>query len=115
MSKATCGCLYDCQISLPLIQATLLSRERTWPNANRPPIWIGTAGQNSDKDFAGSSDFLRPVAKMRQALTFLATIQSHNSDMKTLAVISILALLAISGAVYTDQVLTGDRQSAQTD
>jgi hypothetical protein len=52
---------------------------------------------------------------MRQALTFLATIHSHNSNMKTLAVISILALLAISGAVYTDQLLTGDRRSVQTD
>ena len=53
--------------------------------------------------------------KIRQALTFLATIQSHNLGMKTLAVISILALLAISGAVYTDQILTGDRHSAQMD
>jgi Tfp pilus assembly protein PilE len=33
--------------------------------------------------------------------------------MKTLAVISILALLTISGAAYTDQVLTGNRQAAQ--
>jgi hypothetical protein len=30
--------------------------------------------------------------------------------MKTLAVISILALLAISGAAYTDQILTSDQQ-----
>ena len=29
--------------------------------------------------------------------------------MKTLAVISILALLTISGAAYTDQILTGDQ------
>jgi hypothetical protein len=33
--------------------------------------------------------------------------------MKTLAVISILALLAISGAAYTDQLLTSDQQAAQ--
>ena len=33
--------------------------------------------------------------------------------MKTLAVISILALLTISGAAYTDQMLTGERQAAQ--
>jgi hypothetical protein len=43
---------------------------------------------------------------------------SHNlksqSDMKTLAVISILALLTISGAAYTDLVLTGGRQSTQS-
>jgi hypothetical protein len=33
--------------------------------------------------------------------------------MKTLAVISILALLTISGAAYTDQVLTSDQHAAQ--
>jgi len=33
--------------------------------------------------------------------------------MKTLAVISILALLTISGAAYTDQVLTSDQHATQ--
>jgi hypothetical protein len=33
--------------------------------------------------------------------------------MKTLAVISILALLTISGAAYTDQLFTGDQQMTQ--
>jgi hypothetical protein len=33
--------------------------------------------------------------------------------MKTLAVISILALLTISGAALTDQFLTGGQQMAQ--
>ena len=33
--------------------------------------------------------------------------------MKTLAVISILALLTISGAAYTDQVLVSDQNAAQ--
>jgi len=33
--------------------------------------------------------------------------------MKTLAVISILALLTISGAAYTDQVFTGDQLTTQ--
>jgi hypothetical protein len=33
--------------------------------------------------------------------------------MKTLAVISILALLTITGAVYTDQVLVSKQQLAQ--
>ena len=47
---------------------------------------------------------------MRQALTFLATIQIELGGMKTLAVISILALLTISGAAYTDQLFTGDQQ-----
>jgi hypothetical protein len=50
---------------------------------------------------------------MRQALTFLATIEKDDHGMKTLAVISILALLTISGAAYTDQLLTGDQQTAQ--
>ena len=57
--------------------------------------------------------FLLFVPKMRQALTSLATIENDDHDMKTLAVISILALLAISGAAYTDQVLTGELQTAQ--
>jgi hypothetical protein len=33
--------------------------------------------------------------------------------MKTLAVITILALLTISGAAWTDQILTSDQQMAQ--
>jgi hypothetical protein len=33
--------------------------------------------------------------------------------MKTLAVISILALLTISGAAYTDQLFTGERQTTE--
>jgi hypothetical protein len=53
------------------------------------------------------------VHKTRQALTFLATIENDDHGMKTLAVISILALLTISGAAYTDQLLTGDQQTAQ--
>jgi hypothetical protein len=50
---------------------------------------------------------------MRQALTFLATIENDHQGMKTLAVISLLALLAITGAAYTDQILTSDQQTAQ--
>jgi hypothetical protein len=50
---------------------------------------------------------------MRQALTFSATIQIDLGGMKTLAVISILALLTISGAACTDQLLTGDQQTTQ--
>ena len=57
--------------------------------------------------------FLRFVQKKRQALTFLATINNDHQAMRTLAVISILALLAISGAAYTDQILTSDQQVAQ--
>ena len=50
---------------------------------------------------------------MHQALTFLATIQIDAADMKALAVISILALLTISGAAYTDHLFTGDHQTIQ--
>ena len=46
---------------------------------------------------------------MRQALTFLATIRNDGSLMQTLAVISILALLAIGGAAYTDQLFTNEQ------
>ena len=53
------------------------------------------------------------VPKMRQPLTFLATIENDDCGMKTLAVISLLALLTISGAAYTDQLLTSDQQTAQ--
>jgi hypothetical protein len=47
---------------------------------------------------------------MRQALTFLATFKIDHQPMQTLAVISILALLTISGAAYTDQLLTSEQQ-----
>jgi hypothetical protein len=53
------------------------------------------------------------VPKTRQALTVLATIQIDFGGMKTLAVISILALLTISGAAYTDQLFTGDQQTTR--
>ena len=52
-------------------------------------------------------------SKRRQVLTFLATFENDLRGMKTLAVISILALLTISGAAYTDQILTSDQQTAQ--
>jgi hypothetical protein len=57
--------------------------------------------------------FLLFVPKMRQPLTSLATIENDDHGMKTLAVISILALLTITGAAYTDQLLTGDQRTAQ--
>jgi hypothetical protein len=52
------------------------------------------------------------VLKMRQALTFSATIGRDDHPMRTLAVISILALLTISGAVVSDQILTSGQPSA---
>jgi hypothetical protein len=53
------------------------------------------------------------VLKMRQTQTFLATIRHHDLAMKTLAVISLLALLTITGAAYTDQLLTSEQGTAQ--
>jgi hypothetical protein len=57
--------------------------------------------------------FLLLAPKMRQALTLLATIENDDCGMKTLAVISILALLTISGAACTDLLLTSGQQTAQ--
>jgi hypothetical protein len=57
--------------------------------------------------------FLGFVLKKRQALTFSATIQNDDDLMKTLAVISILALLTISGAVLSDLILTSDQHATQ--
>lgn len=53
------------------------------------------------------------VPKMSQTLTFLATIENDHRGMKTLAVISILALLTVTGAAFTDQLLTSDQQAMQ--
>jgi hypothetical protein len=49
------------------------------------------------------------VPKMHKWLTHLATIRIDLQTMKTLAVISILALLTIGGAAYTDQLFTSDQ------
>jgi hypothetical protein len=53
------------------------------------------------------------VPNLDQAQTFLATIEIDPLAMKILAVISILALLTITGAAYTDQLLTSDQETAQ--
>jgi hypothetical protein len=53
------------------------------------------------------------VPKTHQALTFLATIGRKVPAMKTMAFIAILALLTISGAAISDQLLTADQQIAQ--
>jgi hypothetical protein len=57
--------------------------------------------------------FLAIVLKMHQTQTLLATIDDDDLVMKTLALISILALLTITGAAYTDQLLTSDQETAQ--
>ena len=46
-------------------------------------------------------------------MTFLGTIENHGLAMNALAVISILALLAITGAAYGDQLWTGDQGTVQ--
>lgn len=53
------------------------------------------------------------VPKLRQALTDLATIGTHPGGMQFLAMISILALLTVSGAVVSDRILTADQHVAQ--
>lgn len=53
------------------------------------------------------------VAKSDQALTFLATIGTDLGTMKFLALISILALLTVSGAAISDQILTAGQHVAQ--
>ena len=50
---------------------------------------------------------------MRRTETLLATIGTDDLGMKTVGVISILALLTITGAAFTDQFLTSDRQTVQ--
>jgi len=48
---------------------------------------------------------------MSQALTFSATIRNDvNHMLQTITVITLLALLTISGAVISDQVLTNQGQ-----
>ena len=91
------------------------------PEINLPSMTIEVAERRPSTE-SGSSPGGRRVGprlfpwfdeKRRQALTFLATFENDHRGMNTLAVISILALLTISGAAYTDQIRTGDRQTAQ--
>jgi len=53
------------------------------------------------------------VAKLRRALTFLATIGTDLPPMKFLGMISLLALLTISGAAISDLFLTADQHVAR--
>jgi hypothetical protein len=53
------------------------------------------------------------VAEMHETQTFLATIETDHGTMQTLAVISILALLTITGAAYSDQRLVSEQGTAQ--
>ena len=57
--------------------------------------------------------FLLFVNKTRQAQTFFATIEHNHRGYENVGIISILALLTISGAAYTDQLLTSGHQTTQ--
>ncbi|TYL89777.1 hypothetical protein FXB40_34440 [Bradyrhizobium rifense] len=57
--------------------------------------------------------FLGIVPKLRHAQTLLATIGTDQGDMQFLAMISVLALLTISGAAVSDRFLTADQHVAQ--
>jgi hypothetical protein len=51
--------------------------------------------------------------KKNHRLPFFATIEAERSVMKTLLVISVLALLTIAGAVLADQILTSSEGTEQ--
>jgi hypothetical protein len=53
------------------------------------------------------------VQKMHRSLTFWPQSGPTVEPMKTLAVISLLALLTLTGAAYTDQLFTSDQGTAQ--
>jgi hypothetical protein len=53
------------------------------------------------------------VPKRDRTLTFSATIRRDVNQMKTITVITILALLTISGAVVSDQILTSQDLASQ--
>jgi hypothetical protein len=53
------------------------------------------------------------VPKRDRTLTFSATIRRDVNQMQTITVITILALLAVSGAVVSDQVLTSQDLASQ--
>ena len=50
---------------------------------------------------------------MRQVATFFAAIRRNLAAMRILAFISLLALLAITGAVYTDLMFTSEQVVSQ--
>jgi hypothetical protein len=51
------------------------------------------------------------VPKTRQALTFSATISADVNVMQTITVITILALMTISGAAISDRILTSQERA----
>ena len=57
--------------------------------------------------------FLGIVPKLRQTQTDLAIIGADHGGMQFLAMISVLALLTMSGAAVSDRLLTADQPVAQ--
>jgi len=54
------------------------------------------------------------VPKRSQRQTFSATFRGDVNEMQTITIITILALLTISGAVISDQMLTSQEQQSVT-
>jgi len=70
------------------------------------------AEANAVAEFRWTRSFRGFVPKTRQALTFSATISADVNLMQTMMVITILALLTISGAAISDQILTSQERAA---
>jgi hypothetical protein len=51
------------------------------------------------------------VLKRDRTQTFSATIRGKINQMKTITVITLLALLAVSGAAISDRILTSEAQT----
>ena len=58
----------------------------------------------------GPHSFPGNVPKRDKTQTFSATIRRDVNHMQTITVITLLALLTISGAVISDQILTSQEQ-----
>jgi len=90
------------------LEAVLIPRSRRDDRAGSFASVGAVAGAElRPLSFSGSS---RKCAKFRR---FWPQSKTTVLAMKTLALIAILALLTISGAAYTDQLLTSDQQTVQ--
>ena len=78
-----------------------------WPAIDFWPSW-----QKAHR-ILGIVMFLGIVPKMRQPQTVLATIGIDQGRMQFLAMISVLALLTMSGAAISDRFLTAEQPVAQ--
>jgi len=67
-------------------------------------------GASRNDEAARPRSFPGNVPKLDRTLTFSATIRRDVNQMQTITVITLLALLTISGAVISDRILTGEGQ-----